>query len=249
MIFIVGSILIQILCIVHVIKTGRNQMWIMAIGFMSIIGCAAYFIAEILPTLSQNRHVRTARAQVSSMVDPERELRQATNALDLADTAANHIAVADAFAALGRHFDALAHFRKALAMMPGKDARTQFRLAQSLFETGDAPGTIELLDQLPPSSSIGDNDRHKLLRARALGELGKYTDASLIYDDIILRIPGEEARCRYAALLLQNNQSGRAREVLEDVERRMKRLDRNQRAAESAMYSWAMEQLATLRSR
>ncbi len=249
MIFIMGSVLIQILCIVHVIKTGRNQMWIMAIGFLSLIGCAAYVIAEILPGMGHNRHVRTARAQVTAMVDPERDLRQATDALKLANTAANRIAVADAYAALGRHFDALPYYREALNMVPGKDPRTRFRLAQSLFETGDLAGTLELLDQLPPINSIGETDKRQLLRARALGELGRNTDASLIYDDIILRVPGEEARCRYAALLLKTNQEARARTILEEVEGRMKRLNRTQRSAESEMYDWAMGQLAMLRTR
>jgi hypothetical protein len=247
MIFLVGSVLIQILCIVHVIKTGRNQMWIMAIGFMSLIGCAAYFIAEILPTLGHNRHVRTARAQVSALVDPERDLRQATDALSLADTAANRIAVADAYAALGRHFDALPYFREALAMMPGKNPRTRFRLAQSLFETGDSAGTLDVLDELPPVTSIGETDQRLLLRARALGELSRNDEACAIYEDVVTRIPGEEARCRYAALLLNTGQKARARTILEEVESRMNRLNRNQRAADSAMYAWAIEQLAILR--
>jgi hypothetical protein len=249
MIFIVGSVLIQILCIVHVIKTGRNQMWIMAIGFMSLIGCAAYFIAEILPTLGYNRHVRSARAQVSAMVDPERSLRQATDALSLADTAANRIAVADAYAALGRHFDALPYYREALGMVPGKDTRTRFRLAQSLFETGDSAGTLKLLDELPPITSIGETDKRQLLRARALAELRRNDEACTIYDDVVTRVPGEEARCRYAALLLTMGQEDRARAILEEVESRMKRLNRTQRAAESQMYDWAMAQLATLRRR
>jgi hypothetical protein len=249
MIFIVGSILIQILCIVHVIKTGRNQMWIMAIGFLSLIGCAAYVIAEILPGMGHNRHVRTARAQVTAMIDPERDLRQANDALALANTAANRISVADAYAALGQHFDALPYYREALNMVPGKDPRIRFRLAQSLFETGDSSGTLALLDELPPITSIGETDKRQLLRARALGELGRNTDASLIYEDIILRVPGEEARCRYAALLLKTNQDARARTILEEVEGRMKRLNRTQRIAESEMYDWAMGQLATLRGR
>ena len=42
--------------------------------------------------------------------------------------------------------------------------------------------------------------------------------------------------------------SASAREVLEEVEKRMKRLDRQQRAAEADMYRWAMDQLARLRS-
>jgi hypothetical protein len=36
--------------------------------------------------------------------------------------------------------------------------------------------------------------------------------------------------------------------LLEEVESRMKRLDRQQRAAEADMYRWAMDELAKLRA-
>ena len=39
-----------------------------------------------------------------------------------------------------------------------------------------------------------------------------------------------------------------ARRVLEEVEGRMKRLDRQQRAAEADMYKWASDTLAGLRT-
>lgn len=247
MIFLIGSVLIQILCIVHVIKSGRNQMWIMAIAFMSMIGCAAYFIVEVLPGLGGNRHVRTARAQIVAKVDPERELRAARDALTVADTAANQINVADSYAALDRHFDALPYYRNALQMMPGKDSRTQYKLARSLFETGDSVRALEIIDAQPPVTSISETDRRALLRARILNHLGRNGEAAAIYEDIVTRVPGEEARCRYAALLLEMKLPERARTVLEEVESRMRRLDQTQRAAEAEMYDWAMRTLRGLR--
>jgi hypothetical protein len=62
-------------------------------------------------------------------------------------------------------------------------------------------------------------------------------------------MPGEEARCRYAALLLSEGWERKAIAVLEEVESRMKRLDRQQRAADADMYRWAMETLRGLRAK
>jgi hypothetical protein len=70
----------------------------------------------------------------------------------------------------------------------------------------------------------------------------------LILADIVTRLPGEEARCRYAALLLEKGRKVEAQGVLEEIEKRMKRMDRTQRAAEADMYDWAMAQLKTLRA-
>ena len=49
------TIIVQIALVVHVIKTGRNTMWIWAIVMLPAIGSVAYFIIEILPTLMQTR--------------------------------------------------------------------------------------------------------------------------------------------------------------------------------------------------
>ena len=116
--------------------------------------------------------------QSDRTLDPERELRAARDALDLADTAANRLRVADALAELGRHGEALA-----------------------------------------------------------------------LYEDLVTRMPGEEARCRYAALLLDRGWERKAVTVLEEVESRMKRLDRARRAADADMYRWATDTLARLRAR
>jgi hypothetical protein len=44
------SLLIQAALIVHVIRTGRNTLWILAIGFLPGIGSLAYVVAEVYRT-------------------------------------------------------------------------------------------------------------------------------------------------------------------------------------------------------
>jgi hypothetical protein len=87
-----------------------------------------------------------------------------------------------------------------------------------------------------------------LLRARILEDLNRNAEAIELYADIVERIPGDEARCRYAALLLKLDQKAEARRVLEDVAHRMKYIDRHTRSAEAPMYDWAMRELTALRT-
>lgn len=241
------SIFVQIACAIHVIRNGRNGLWIMVIMFFSLLGCAAYFVMEILPGLRGNRHVRTASAKAMTRIDPERDLRAARDRLALADTAANRIAVADALTGIGRHAEALLYYREGLARSPGADPVTEAKLATSLLETGQIAEAATVLDGIPEPQGIGARDRLSLLCARIREQQGRVDDAIAIYEEIVTRYPGEEARCRYAALLIETGRLDRARLVLEEVESRMKRLDRTQRAAESDMYDWAIEQLRRLR--
>lgn len=246
--FIGLSALIQLACIIHVIRSGRPTYWIMVILFLPFLGALAYAVLEILPEYQGNRHVRTVRAKAVSAIDPEREVRAARDALDLADTIANRIRLGDALSALGRHAEAVAPYRDAVARTPDRDPRTEAKLAGALFESGQPAEALALIEDMPPPSTASEQDRLALLRARTLVELDRKDEARAIYADIVTRVPGEEARCRYAALLLDQGFDTKALAVLEEVEARMKRLDRQQRAADADMYKWAMDQLRALRA-
>ena len=248
MIVYLAILAIQVMLVIDVIRNGRNQLWIMALMFLPGPSTIAYLVIEVYPRLQGNRHVRTARAKAVAAIDPEREVRAARDALDLADTAANRIRLADALAELGRHGEALPLLREAIERGP-LDMRTGEKLARAQFETGDAAGALTTLDANPPATAQGDKDRQALLRARILEALNRKEEALALYADLVTRLPGEEGRCRYAALLLDQGWEKKARVVLEEVEARMKRLDRQQRAAEADMYRWAMDQLAALRAR
>lgn len=243
-------IALQVACVIHLVKTGRNQMWLTALIFLPVVGAIAYFVVEVLPGMQGNRHVRTAKANVIAAIDPEREVRAARDALDLADTAANRMRLADALAALGRHDEAIPIYREAIDRTAGDiDPRTQGKLAASLFETGQSAEALALLDAIGSSGTQGERDRMTMLRARALDHLGRKDEALALYEDVVTRLPGEEARCRYAALLMERGWDRKALKVLEEVERRMRHLDRHQRAAEAGMYKWAMDTLRDLRAR
>jgi hypothetical protein len=51
MIFFVVTILVQICCVVHLIRNHRNSLWLWAIILLPIAGAAAYLIVEVLPGL------------------------------------------------------------------------------------------------------------------------------------------------------------------------------------------------------
>jgi hypothetical protein len=236
----------QVFCIVDVIRRGRSTIWIMALVFLPLASGIAYFIVEILPGLQGNRHVRVARQKIVDKVDPERELRAAQQSLDVADTMANRIRVADALTALGRHREALPLYKRGVGVRP--DFRTGEKLARSLFLNDRPQDALAALDALPQVSSQSDLDRTTLLRARIYEDLGRNEEALEFYGDVIDRLPGDEARCRYAALLLKMGRKPEARRVLEDVEHRLKYIDRHTRAADGSMYEWAMRELNALRA-
>lgn len=241
-------VLIQILCAVDCVRHRGNQAWLMVIIFLPLLGSLAYFAMEILPGLGQRREVRAAKAAAVRKLDPERELRLARDALEVADTATNRIALADRLAELERWAEAIPEYEAGLAKAPRRERGILVRLARACFEAGQPAKAQQILETLPETSSISDRDRANLLLARVLEEQGESGKALAIYSDVGERLPGAEAQCRQAALLTQLGRQHEARFVLEEVQRRVKRLDRHEVARERDMYDWAARTLTELQS-
>jgi len=243
------SLIVQLLCAVHCVRGRRNGMWLMVIIFLSIPGCLAYAVFEIFPHMGARREVRAVKAAAVKRLDPDREVRRAREALELADTAANRTALGDALAEAGAWREAADHYRRALAKSPGEDRAGRLRLGRALLEAGDAVGAKVALDGLPPSASQAENDRAALLLARAHDDLGDADAALALYAELGRRMAGGEALCRQAALLIARGRRGEAQAALEEVEARVKRLDRMERLRDPDMYAWAARTLAELRAR
>ena len=70
------SIVLQALLIVHVIKTGRNQIWIWVLALLSYAGIVAYIAAELLPELFRSRTASRFQRGVKKALDPQGDLRR-----------------------------------------------------------------------------------------------------------------------------------------------------------------------------
>ncbi|MFL6845926.1 MAG: tetratricopeptide repeat protein [Allosphingosinicella sp.] len=247
MLFFLATIAIQIACVVHLFRNNRNNLWLWAIILLPIAGSAAYVVVEVLPGLGRSREVRAVKAAAVRKLDPERELRVAREAVDVADTAANRTALGDALAETGNWGEAVRHYREAVAKTPGQDRAARVRLARACLESGSAGEARKILEGLAESASPSENDRTALLLARSLDELGEADRAMALYGELGERMPGAEAQCRHAALLIARGRGREAVPLLEETERRMRRLDKMERRRDSAMYDWAMRTLAELR--
>jgi hypothetical protein len=247
MIWFAASVVIQILCVIHVYNTGRNQMWGLVILFFSLLGCTAYFAFEIMPELIGPHSPRARQARAKAKANPLHLLRDAEAKLAMVDTAANQMALADAMASLGSHNDAARHYRLALERMNGSDPAIEAKLANVLFEGGSFAEALAVIERQPVPVAIGEADRQAFLKARILAEMGRNEEAIVLYEDIVTRLPGEEARCRYAALLLERGDRARARTMLEETISTSRLSGKTRRGGSDAMLDWAESELRALR--
>jgi hypothetical protein len=215
--FLILSIAIQAGLIIHVIKTGRNQIWIWVLALLSYAGIVAYIAVEIIPDIFRSRTAqRTARGFKKAM-DPQADLRRYESETRLAGNVASRQRYAEELARHGRHDEAIAQFREALTGLYEHDPNLMLGIARAQFAKGDAVAARTTLDELIRLNPDFRSPEGHLLYARALEGEGNFPKAIEEYQILAPSYPGAEAAARYAQLLQSQGRREEARKVAREL--------------------------------
>ena len=217
MLFLIISILIQAGLVVHVIKTGRNQIWIWAIVLLPLAGPIAYIAVELIPELFRSRTAqRTARGFKKAM-DPTADLRRYESEARFAGNVASRQRYAEELARHGRFDEAIGQYREALTGLYEHDPNLMLGLAQAQFDKGDAAAARATLDALIAQNPQFRSPAGHLLYARALAAEGNTAKALEEYAALAPSYPGAEAAVRYAQLLQSEGRQSEAQKVAREL--------------------------------
>lgn len=215
--FFILSIVIQVILIVHVIKTGRNTIWIWVLALLSIPGAIAYIAVELLPDVFRSRTAQRTARGIKKAMDPTADLRRYENEARVAGNVAAKQRYAEELSRQGRYDDAITQFKQALTGLYEHDPNLMLGIARAQFEKGDAPGaraTLDDLIRLNPDFKSADGH---LLYARSLEGEGNTSKAIEEYRVLAGTYPGAEAAVRYAQLLKSQGRGDEARKVARDL--------------------------------
>lgn len=215
-IFIV-SILLQVALVVHIVKTGRNTTWIWIVVMLPLAGSIAYLIVEVLPGVMQTRTARNAQKNVKRAIKPNQDLQQAARNFSISDTVENSIALADELANKRMHEEAAKIYKSCLRGTFEYDPSIMYKLACSLFESGEYAGAKRCLDELIDKNPDYKSADGHLLYARCLDEMNEVEAAVHEYEALSEYYPGPEANYRFALMLINHHRSDEARVYLESI--------------------------------
>ena len=217
MAYLIISLAIQAALIIHVIKTGRNQIWIWVLALLSLPGIIAYVVVEIIPDLFRSRTAqRTARGLKKAM-DPGRDLRRYENEARIAGNVASRQRYAEELVRHQRYDEAIAQYRQALSGLYEHDPNLMLGLAQAQFGKGDAPAARTTLDELIRLNPDFRSPAGHLLYARSLEAEGNIARALEEYRVVAGSFPGAEAAVRYAQLLKAQGQTNEAQKIAREL--------------------------------
>ncbi|MBD3241932.1 MAG: tetratricopeptide repeat protein [Chitinivibrionales bacterium] len=210
------TVAVQILFAIHAVRNGR-PMWVFIILFFPLLGSAIYFFVEYLPAMRANPAMRRVGSDMARRVDSGRGIRRLEEELQVADTFANRIELANAYLEAKRPDDAIPLYERCLQGEYSTDPVALGNLCKAYFAKGDYERTLQYLNHLGSIKYDRPTHEFALLYARTLEALGRDNEALRAYEKLVPVATGEEARGRYGLLLLKNGRTGDARRVFDDV--------------------------------
>jgi hypothetical protein len=209
-------VILDLLCIIHVYRTGRPQWWYLVIVMFPMLGALAYLIFEILPQSGGTRVVK----RVIKVIDPGADLKARIREVERCGSVDNKAALADELISSGQFDDAIDLYKSCLVGLHADQPSLVFGLAEAYFYKRDVDHAVATLDRVIELEPWFRSGEAKLLRARALAGIGRSEEALAQYEAILEHFPGEEARCRYASLLALLGRVEQAEKVLAEAEKR-----------------------------
>lgn len=219
--YIIG-IALSIPLIVHVIKTGRQTIWVFVLLAFPLIGSAVYFFVEIWPDLQRTRASRRAVRGLRTTLNPEGDLRRLENEMKVTGNIHSKQRYAEELVRLGRAREAVDIYKNSLTGVFADDPKLLLGFAQARFAADDATGARQTLDELIARNPDFKSPEGHLLYAQALEAEGDTPKALSEYEALAAYFPGAEAAVRYARLLKKNGEMAKARELVQGLLERAK---------------------------
>jgi hypothetical protein len=202
--FFVLSIILQVALVLHIVKTGRNTMWIWIVVMLPFAGSVAYLIVEVMPGLLGSRSGRHAVRKISKVVNPNKDLNEALGNFEVLDSIENSMRLADEFLNKQMYSEAKQLYEKCLKGVHKTDPVIMHGLAQSEFGLGSFQVTKDILDNLISLNPEFKNPDAHLLYAKTLESLGDFDGASHEYEALCQYYSGPEAKYRYYLLSIKS---------------------------------------------
>jgi hypothetical protein len=211
------SIIVQVALIIHVVKTGRNQIWIWVLALLSLPGAIAYIAVEILPELFRSRTAQRSARGLRKAMDPGADLRRYESEARVGSNVASRQRYAEELVRHERYDEAIGQYREALTGLYEHDPNLMLGLAQAQFGKGDASAARATLDELIQRNPDFRSPAGHLLYARALEAEGNVPKALEEYAVLAPSYPGAEASVRYAQLLQAQGRRAEAQKVAREL--------------------------------
>jgi hypothetical protein len=210
--FYIITIVLQAICVIHCIKSRKQQNWIWLIVFLPLIGCLVYFFTEILT----NREIRTVKAGVGEIFNPSGSVKKLEENLRFSDTFNNRVALADAYFSAKQTEKAVSLYESSLTGAFTENEYVITQLVLAYYSEKRYDDVLRIAPAIYKKPQFARSKAH-ILYAMSLANTGKDEMAEKEFLGMKGRFSNFEARYYYALFLQKNNRNPEARQVLNEI--------------------------------
>lgn len=232
---------LQLLCIIHCLKTGKRD-YIYLLIFLPVIGCVVYFIREILPEINRGEFF----SNLQRVFFPKAVIREWENRVKLSDNVANKMGLATAYADQQQYDKAIALAEECRQSFP-RDLGILQQLARFYFCAGryaDSIAGMEKAFALTNANLIKQED--ELMYARALEATGMLPPAEEVYKKVVRVHHSIEAMYRYGVFLKKQHRNTEALQQFQTIKDEFHLHPRYVRRLNSQWFRLAKREMAGL---
>lgn len=212
---------IDIFCILHIVRTDRPQHWIYVVLAVPILGALCYVLFEAIPNTAGahkvQRKIDKALKDVARTLSPEAELARRIAEAEACGSIANMIKLAEECLETGHADDARRLFERCITGPYAADPNLKLGLLKAEFATDDraaARATAEGLLAEHPGFKPGEV---KLALARIHEFNGETAAAEGRYVEAMSANSGESARYYYAMMLKSLGRTEQAKLLFQEI--------------------------------
>ena len=203
---------IQILLVIHVLKTGRDRYWIWLLLFLPLIGGVAYLVVEIIPEFTSGITGQRTRRGVRNLIDPGADVRARAAAWEQSSNADNGRHYAQALLAADRAVEAEKILDQVLDGFFKTDPALMLLKAQAQFDQEQWGLSLATLEDMQKHNPDLRSPEGHLLYARTLEQTGRSDEAIKEYHAVAGYFPGAQARFLLGLALKNSGQEEEAAE-------------------------------------
>ena len=198
--------LLQLLCLVHIVKTHRNTYWIWIVIAVPYIGGLAYLILEIIPGLSSAPRIHSVKDQLTDLVKPNGKFEIIEQKARFSPTFKNMVEYADALMARNDYGKALEIYTAQNAGAFRNDPELVYRTASALYRMERYPDAKKtIVELMETNESFRKKSRENLLYLAIIEKTESPDFVRDEYQKTLHRIQNNSIEIPYIEFLMNND--------------------------------------------
>jgi hypothetical protein len=237
--YLVISIAMQIICVIHCIRNNKHAGWVFVIIFLSLAGCIIYFFSEIVNV----RDLGNIQSGLGTVLNPTGRIRRLEKNLRFSDTFNNRITLADAYLGIGRVDEAIELYTSSLTGAFTENDYVFRQLISAYFIKQRYPDLIPLARKIYNHPEFQRSGGH-IQYACALAYTGDSQGAEREFRKLKTRFSAFEARYQYGLFLIKMGRTDEARHIFREMKEEAPHLSPREKRSNRAWILKAKEELA-----